>query len=195
MSDQDPNLPPDLADALRGAFTHRPQGPPMVDSAILFAARRKFDARRRLRMRIFWGTGVAAAVAACIMVVVMLIPDKRPDGAPQAVGPETRPALKGDFNGDGKVDIVDAMLLAKHLADREPQQVTWDFNGDGKIDDADVQAVAAAAVKVPPTSVVKQTVPVATLPPFDERRMLLPPMRKHVAGDLALKPTCPEDLQ
>lgn len=65
-----------------------------------------------------------------------------------------------DVNHDGKVNILDAMKLAKlslaqptlSLAadlqnDKQTFDVSWDLNGDGKVDQADVDAVAALAVE------------------------------------------------
>lgn len=65
-----------------------------------------------------------------------------------------------DVNHDGKVDILDAMKLAKTIQastslrlaadmqnDRQTLDVSWDLNGDGKVDQADVDALAALAVE------------------------------------------------
>jgi len=51
-----------------------------------------------------------------------------------------------DINGDGRVDILDALVLSQQInrgtADR------FDINGDGRVDQQDVQAVAAQAVSL-----------------------------------------------
>ena len=56
--------------------------------------------------------------------------------------------LRGDIDGSGRVDIVDAYLLARRLETQGKLEKHWDLTGDGEIDEGDVKAVAARAVSV-----------------------------------------------
>jgi hypothetical protein len=139
------DLPHDLATALRSAYAHEVAIPPATDAAIMAAAREKFDRRRRMRLLARWGGGAAAAaaIAASVVLAVML-------HRPPQTGTMTSPAIasRGDVNGDGHVNMVDAMLLAKHVRNGDAAQQAWDVNGDGAIDARDAEAIAAAAVNL-----------------------------------------------
>ena len=57
---------------------------------------------------------------------------------------ETRIATIYDFNGDGKVDVVDIMMVASHWGTSEGDSnydATYDLDGDGDIDMVDVMKV------------------------------------------------------
>ena len=53
----------------------------------------------------------------------------------------TAPALPGDANGDGQVDISDVNSVINQMLGKEPMIPACDMNGDGKIDISDVNAV------------------------------------------------------
>ena len=53
----------------------------------------------------------------------------------------TAPAVPGDSNGDGKVDIADVNSVINQMLGKEAMIPACDMNGDGKIDIADVNAV------------------------------------------------------
>lgn len=50
-----------------------------------------------------------------------------------------------DFNGDGLVDIIDALVLARDIDGGQGR----DLNADGRIDRTDIDHLAARAVKLP----------------------------------------------
>ena len=56
--------------------------------------------------------------------------------------------LRGDIDRNGKIDIVDAYLLARKLRRAEMTHVSWDLNSDGRIDRLDVNKVAMRAVAI-----------------------------------------------
>lgn len=58
------------------------------------------------------------------------------------------PRLVGDVDRTGYVDIVDAMLLARRVAEMESTWSAWDVSGDGVVDDADVAVIARRAVSL-----------------------------------------------
>jgi hypothetical protein len=51
-----------------------------------------------------------------------------------------------DRNGDGKVDILDALVLANQIKTQPPDK--GDLNGDGAIDEQDVRAIAIRSVRL-----------------------------------------------
>ena len=53
-----------------------------------------------------------------------------------------------DFDRSGRVDILDAFVLAKQIDGRGELREEWDFNADGVVDRADVDSVALAAVSL-----------------------------------------------
>jgi len=112
---------------------------PLRDNTVLT------DAERVLaRRRVFANRKMHVLVAAAVLALV---------GA--GVWIATRPAstagdskrLAADVDADGRVDIVDAMVLAADVrAGRRGAGA--DVNGDGVIDERDVEAVAHLAVRV-----------------------------------------------
>lgn len=146
------DLPKPFAEALRSAYGHRTEIPLRLDDAVLDAGRAKFDSRRRIRLIVRWGTGLAAGLAAVIVLAVTL---HRPAAPAKAV-------VKGDVNADGQVNMVDALALAKRIDAKTKVEPGWDMNGDGRVDSADVQAVATAAVSLKQEGLAKR------LPTMDE---------------------------
>lgn len=53
--------------------------------------------------------------------------------------------IADDFNGDGLVDIIDALMLARDIDNGQGR----DLNADGRIDRTDIDHLAARAVKLP----------------------------------------------
>jgi hypothetical protein len=51
-------------------------------------------------------------------------------------------------NGDGRVNILDAFVLAKSLEAGGDRDREWDLSGDGRVDRVDVELIARAAVSV-----------------------------------------------
>ncbi len=54
----------------------------------------------------------------------------------------TAPHVKGDFNGNGRVDIGDVARVAWMAIGLTPVDMEADFNGDGKVDGADATKIA-----------------------------------------------------
>jgi len=142
--------------ALRGdlaaLFGAEASVPPAVDAAVLASARRHLAPRGRARTAIRWA-GVAAAAAAAILLVVIHLGPAREAPARVAAKPAAAKAVtpdRSDINGDGRVDILDAFLLAKRLDTRRALDAAWDITGDGLVDRRDVDALAAAVVRLRP---------------------------------------------
>ena len=156
MSETDPtdslpdDLPPRLAADLASLFPP-PKVSPAIDQRILNTARAALANRRRRTLR--W-PGVAAAVAAIaagVLIAIRLVPYQHAGPSVAQAPVTTQPSLPGDVNGDGRVDILDAFVVARALADKSrttPLPAAWDVNHDGVIDQKDVDWIANAAVRV-----------------------------------------------
>ena len=126
-----------FARALRDAEENRRVFvPPTLDQAILKQAQERFSPKQKPNPFRFWNWLALAGVAALIAIAIFIFPRTRPAAT-----------AREDINGDGRVDILDALALAKSIETGKGSG-TLDQNGDGKIDDADVQAVASVAVRL-----------------------------------------------
>ena len=59
---------------------------------------------------------------------------------------DRRPAIPGDVDRSGRVDIVDAYALAVHLRSGQKVEAVFDVNGDGTVDERDVEEIARRSV-------------------------------------------------
>ncbi len=117
--------------------------PPAVDEAVLASARHHLTVRRRARAAIRWAGAAAAAAAAIFLIAIHLGPAREARKTTSEVI-----FSKADLNHDGRVDILDAFLLAKRLESGRKPLPEWDFDGDGLVDRRDVDAIAHAAVRL-----------------------------------------------
>jgi hypothetical protein len=145
MIEFDPDQLGNLKAALAEIHGRVPVVPAELDDAILSEARRSFARRRKLwtlAQRV--GLGLAAAAVLAIAVRAFL------PSATSRVAPLQRPQLAqaADVNRDGRVDILDAFVVARSIARHEPLDPAWDVNGDGVVDQKDVDLIAHLAVRV-----------------------------------------------
>lgn len=138
----DPPLPEALLNDLRRSEPAPPFVPAELDRAIVERGFFAAIVRRRWRRGVSWGAWAAAAAA----VVALAANVWGPRGA--APGPVAQQTVVGDFDGSGRVDILDAFGLARAISAGRPVATLWDLNHDGRVDQADVDALAAQAVKV-----------------------------------------------
>lgn len=133
--------------------------PSDIDRAVAEAARRHFARPQRRLWWLKWTVPATAAAAIALACLWWAYQSATPSGAPMAVSQlaEERATIEGqaeagaaqaDIDGNGKVDILDAFALARHIEGKQPADRTWDFNGDGLIDRRDVDTVALAAVRL-----------------------------------------------
>ena len=115
--------------------------PPGVDETVLTEAKAGFARRVRFRRFAKWAAAAASA-AAVVLISVRIGLDPTERGVTGVAATRLE-----DVNHDGRVDILDAFLVAKGIKAGSPQKA-WDVNGDGVVDERDVQVVAQAAVKV-----------------------------------------------
>jgi hypothetical protein len=132
----EPELPPKLAEALRSLNRPKIRVPSSIDEAIAQAAA---DHLRREPVRVLWPNRYwLAAAAALVLGLFLLRPWERFD----------RPDLRADLDRSGRVDVLDAFLLARKLADGSAG-LEFDLNGDGRVDQRDVDFAANQAVRLP----------------------------------------------
>ena len=56
--------------------------------------------------------------------------------------------MPADVDGNGRIDILDAYRLARHVEAAGSLDMRWDQNHDGAVNAADVDLVASAAVRL-----------------------------------------------
>lgn len=143
LKDMGANLPDDfdsprLARDLTGLYRQPVSVPPAVDEAVLAVARRRLAGRRRVMRIVRW----APLSAAAAIVLAVLLTRSLFWARPHAQGT----TVAEDVNGDGRVDILDAFALARHLRGAGAGGNFRDVTGDGAVDERDITRIAAVAV-------------------------------------------------
>ena len=155
-------MSPKFSEDLNTLFGPQFSVPPELDRAIMDQANRRL-VQRHWRHRVFHHISLwrVAAVAAVIIFAFSL-------NLTQKHGPSTSrtvlvKAQAIDIDRNGRVDILDAFKLARHIesADRTKRNLSpvsstgqalreqgWDINGDGLVDRNDVDLVALSAVRL-----------------------------------------------
>ncbi len=128
----DDALPPALEDDLKRLFDGAVA--PEVDRAVMDRAL-PILTRRRWARRMQWTAPCAAAAAIGLMVWL-------------GWSPARMPRLARDIDGNGRVDILDALVLARRV-DAGDTSGEWDVNGDGVVDTRDADCVARSVVTLP----------------------------------------------
>jgi len=150
--------PQGLAEDLAALYALDVPVPPEVDRAIVATARERFARKRHPRLVLRWGT-VGAFAAAAAVIVLFLLPallvrpmDKASREAAETLEPDFREDRE-DIDRNGRVDILDAFILARHIKSAGRPRDEWDMNGDGALDRTDVDMIARAAVSLERSSV------------------------------------------
>ncbi len=133
---------PKFAEDLGKLFTPPEPAPTHIDRAIAEAARRHFAKPSRRLWWLRWTVPATAAAAVVLACVWWIGPDSRQTPSAQAT------IAAEDIDRNGKVDILDAFQLAKHIEAGLPTEKLWDLNGDGVVNRQDVDTVALAAVRL-----------------------------------------------
>jgi len=137
-SSDDFELPPSLRGKLNEAHG-TPRVPPDLSSQLLASAKASYAIRLRRRRIVRWSTLVGSAAAIIVLSLLLLIPNHSSN---------QHLAQIGDVNHDGRVDILDAYVVAKAISTGGKLDQAWDVNHDGVVDQKDVDWIAAAAVNV-----------------------------------------------
>ena len=130
-NEQKPVLSDRFTEDMRKLYSASVSVPPEIDRAILDKASQKLTRPRR-RLHILRWIGPAAAAAAIIIFAFVF----------------TNQSTPADIDRNGKVDILDAFKLAKHIQSESKPNIKWDINGDGFVNQQDVDSVALAAVSL-----------------------------------------------
>ena len=144
----DLRIPSKLSADLNALFEPQVGVPPEVDRAVMDQAHKHFaplQSGKGRRLRIHWGWRIAAAAAVIIFAFSLDLTKQ--------TGPTTDRYSLGktqatDIDRNGRVDILDAFKLARHIESAGNTETEWDVNGDGLIDRNDVDMVALAAVRL-----------------------------------------------
>jgi hypothetical protein len=146
--DLDLRISSKLSADLKDIFKPQIEVPPEVDRAVMERARKHLSplqSGKGKRLWVHWSWRIAAA-AAVIILAFSLDLTKRPDKTTDGFSISKTQAE--DIDQNGRVDILDAFKLAKHIESADHTETKWDLNGDGLIDRNDVDVVAYAAVRL-----------------------------------------------
>jgi len=137
--------PPRLIAALRQTQSRRVFVPRTADEAVLRSARKHFapakpHASNPITRWLRW----PALATACLLLCAVAYRITR---TPSSSNPDLA-YVREDLNRDGRVDILDAFQLARHLQSGVEPRRDLDFNGDGVVDQRDASTIAAQAVKL-----------------------------------------------
>lgn len=144
MSHQNPHpeeLPDRLVEDLTALYGRSVPVPRHVDRAVLAAARARMARGHRLRLVLYWSSAAAAVLAIAIGVGLLQ------RQTPSTVAPPIL-ARAEDVDQNGRVDVLDAYLLARRVELAQKLKQEWDFNHDGKVDRGDANLVAQSAVRL-----------------------------------------------
>ncbi len=147
-TDSDLQAPPAFTRDLKALYAPPSAIPPTTDQAILACTRQQRVSRRRKRLLLRWAVPPAAAAAVIMWVVFnpFVTPDH--EGSPAGMVATRQLADHRDIDGNGRVNILDALALARSIKDNRVADQPWDFNGDGLIDRKDIDTVAQSAVSL-----------------------------------------------
>ena len=143
ISEPEPRDAERLKEEMKALF-EPPGGPPHGEGLqiLMLAERRRL---RKLRRRVLARmAGLAAAGIVCGIGLSMLI--GRLKAREQPVLPAHGVTM--DINGDGRVDILDALALAQKVEAGAPYRAEWDLNGNGVLDRGDAVVLASTVVKL-----------------------------------------------
>ena len=134
---------------LQARFGGQPFVPGRVDELVLAQADAHFAAMRRQRIGRRWRLAVASAGVAAAIALGVWLADPFGEAPSQQVA-HVQPALPGDVNGDGVVDVLDMLALARKLEAGVEPPPHADVTGDGRVTLADVEAIGQRIVRLSP---------------------------------------------
>jgi hypothetical protein len=153
--DFDLRVSPKLSADLNTLFKPQFSIPPEVDMAVMDQANRRLV--RRDRRRVFRGAHLWRIAAAAAVIIFAFSLDLTQKPGPTSDSSLTVEARAVDIDRNGRVDILDAFKLARHVesANYTQQDLSpvssyggWDINGDGLVNRDDIDEVAYAAVRL-----------------------------------------------
>lgn len=136
MPEKEPTAPPRLKVAFQSMKLEEPFVPPSVDAAILCAARQHLGGKQPPKRWLSLWPRIAVACGAMMIAVTLWLVRTPAFESTRAVH---------DFNGDGAVDILDALALAEQLPGGGGGR---DVNDDGVVNEGDVEALGLMIVRL-----------------------------------------------
>ena len=164
--DDELEAPPKLLAALSQLPQELIFVPRAVDEALVKAARRHLSPAQKKNSRWFRLVPWTVATAGFAAAVILAYPYAKQflsfetsaksarrgweNKGQSGVQPQTHGLvfLREDVNQDGKVDILDAFILARELKSGPATDPNLDVNGDGVINHRDIEVIAARAVSL-----------------------------------------------
>ena len=137
-----------FSEDLRTLFKPQLLVPPEVDRAVIDKSHQHFIPKHWSH-RIFQHVSLwrIAAAAAVIIFAFSLNLTQKP--GPTTSQSNLVEAQAIDIDRNGRVDILDAFKLARHIESANRTDKKWDINEDGVVNGKDVDLVASAAVSLP----------------------------------------------
>ncbi len=160
--DLDLTVSPKLSEDLNTLFKPQFSVPPEVDRAVMDQANRRL-VQRHWHRRIFHHISLWRVAAAAAVIIFAFSLNLTQEHGPSTSRTVLVKAQAIDIDRNGRVDILDAFKLARHIESAEstdkglsPVSSTgqalrkqgWDINGDGLVDRNDVDLVALSAVRL-----------------------------------------------
>ncbi len=162
MSDHDNHsddltLPHALIRDLSELYRAETRVPAEIDREIHTRARMSVTLRRRTRLLRIGGFAAAAAVVG--VVLWFAIPASSPTYQATKVTPASAVVevvtTPEDINADHRVDVRDALQLARQIEAKATLDAKFDLNHDGVIDRRDADTIAMSAVRLDEGGVVR----------------------------------------
>ena len=146
-------LPDSVKAALSSRYGTVPSVPAEVDAAILADARQHFQQhgpasqrpRRWRRFATWQWTAIASSIAAACVAFVVWQPQENLNEQFADIG-ATQQSQNSDVDRNGRIDILDAFVLARQMRDGIGNG--HDINHDGRFDQLDIDIVARESVKL-----------------------------------------------
>ena len=147
----EPVFPDRLARDLRRLAKVEMIVPNQIERDLLARAQRHLAPRNRLRIHLRRAAPLAAAAGLALTVGVALWATSGRRSSPVPPIDRATP-IAMDIDGSGRVDILDAFVIARAIESGISLKSTWDVTADGVVDLRDADAVAAAAVSITESS-------------------------------------------
>lgn len=141
----DLHVPEELRDDLRESFADAPDVPKEVTQDLMDRARGELQQRPRI---LTLPRVAAAAAAVAVVICVFLFSPENTQRKAKMAASDASGAVAEDIDGNGRVNVLDAMRFARRLERSEASDGGPDLNEDGRVDRGDVDAVAMAAVSL-----------------------------------------------
>lgn len=147
----EPIIPDRLAADLRHLARIETNAPEVFEDELLTLARRRLGRSNRLRIHLRRAAPLAAAAG---LAITAWIGFRTMNNQPSTPGPMIDPAalIAMDIDGSGRVDILDAFVIARAIEAGSALSSAWDVTDDGVVDLRDADAVASAAVSLAKSS-------------------------------------------